>query len=138
MPVSSGWEAVAWGGSLFVAVTVGIGSTVSATSFDGVTWTQRTLPIGANWYSIAWNGSFFVSIGAYTTNVISSPDGIKWATGTFSNQSWQSVASNGSVFVAVASSTSMGVTITISPNRFTTPTFTGSMGIAGSNYYIKT
>lgn len=56
MPISAGWSAVTWTGTLFVAVSYNVG-TMYATSPDGITWTQGTMPVMASYTALAWNGS---------------------------------------------------------------------------------
>jgi hypothetical protein len=45
---------------LFVAI--GYGSSVAATSPDGITWTQRTLPTNVYWFSITYGNGLFVAV----------------------------------------------------------------------------
>ena len=47
LPSSASWYSVTYGNGLFVAVATG--SSTTATSPDGITWTARTLPSSANW-----------------------------------------------------------------------------------------
>ena len=60
LPVSASWCSIAWNGTVFCAVA--LGSSIAATSPDGITWTQRVLPVSTNWSAIAWNGTVFCAI----------------------------------------------------------------------------
>ena len=74
---NSGFKAVTYGKGLFVAVTGG-GSTVAATSEDGITWTARTLPASRDWVDIAWGNGRFIAIAADNATGAYSMDGITW------------------------------------------------------------
>jgi hypothetical protein len=137
LPASTSWYSVAWGGSLFVAVASS--STYAASSPDGINWTARSLPVSTAWHSVCWGGSLFVAVANSSTYAASSPDGINWTARSLPvSTAWYSIASNGTIFAAVAYNSTIAATITTFPSQFTTPTFTGSTGIAKSNYYIKT
>jgi hypothetical protein len=108
---SAEWQAVAWNGSVFCAVSTS-GSTVAATSPDGVTWTARTLPFSGNWNSIAWNGTVFLAVHETFdgTQAATSPNGITWTTRTIPAGQYRSVAWNGSVFCMISRSTNVVAT----------------------------
>ena len=74
---NSGFKAVTYGKGLFCAVTGG-GSTVAATSEDGITWTARTLPASRDWVDVVWGNGRFIAIAADSTNAAYSIDGITW------------------------------------------------------------
>src|SRR5258708_8026619 len=105
LPVSTGWTAVAWNGTVFCAIA-GLplpGTTIAATSPDGITWTQRVLPIAANWVAITWNGTVFCAIAQNSAIAATSPDGITWTQRVLPvSAAWSAIASNGTVFCAVA------------------------------------
>jgi hypothetical protein len=73
----------------------------SATSYDGITWTNRTTPF-IN-YPLAYNGTNFVIIGAGgTTNAAYSSDGITWTTATISGGSnWTQLAYGAGKWVTI-------------------------------------
>ncbi|MCZ2397822.1 MAG: hypothetical protein LC100_14930, partial [Chitinophagales bacterium] len=47
LPANTNWNSVTYGNGVFVAVAQG--SSIAATSPDGITWTQRVLPANTNW-----------------------------------------------------------------------------------------
>lgn len=73
LPTAGFWSTVAFGNSIFV--TVKESSTVSATTTDGITWTQRALPAGS-WSAVSFGGGKFYLTG--TTGLMTSTDGITW------------------------------------------------------------
>jgi hypothetical protein len=99
------WRAIAWNGSIFVAVSIdGAGNRVM-TSPDGVTWTSRASAADNQWLGVCWGNGLFVAVAntGATSRVMTSPDGINWTARTgILDRTWLSVAWNGSVFVAVA------------------------------------
>lgn len=106
-PSSAFWTAVAWNGTVFVAVCGNNGggsgnSTKAMRSVDGITWAVSTLPTSQNWRGVAWNGTVFCAIGTVsggTYDYATSPDGITWTPRAFPNYSnWTAIAWNGSVF----------------------------------------
>lgn len=72
------WEAMAYGGGVFVALGRKTdGTTLAISSDDGVTWLQRDYSDTSIWYDIAYNDGKFVAVGSggactYTT------DGVIW------------------------------------------------------------
>jgi hypothetical protein len=86
--------AVARGGFTFAAV----GSSIAASSPDGVTWTQRTIQGGSH-QDVVWTGSQFVAVGL---NVCStSPDGVTWTSRTFPFHWYYSLAQGAGLLVAI-------------------------------------
>jgi hypothetical protein len=100
----------------FVAVSflASQGSTIAATSTDGITWTQRTLPVSAGWYSVTYGNGTFVAVSIATTgyaHAATSPDGITWTQRTLPvSASWKSVTYGNGTFVAVAYSSATAAT----------------------------
>ena len=102
MPASAVWKSVFWCGDRFVAVAYG--STNSAYSYDGVTWTAGgALPSSANWQSIAYDAtntkivvSSTTTAGAYSTN-----GGVSWTSCTLPSGNWKITFGMG-YFVGVA------------------------------------
>ncbi|MCX7748892.1 MAG: dockerin type I domain-containing protein [Clostridia bacterium] len=93
---------VLWNGNIFVAV--GENATILSSS-DGLIWTVRSCgEISQNSIleDIAWNGKTFAAVGYYTTEVITSPDGIIW-TVSAENQ-FRTIAWNGKLFAAAKDS----------------------------------
>src|ERR1700704_4271996 len=81
LPAVSGWGDVAFGNSVYVAVSST--ANIAATSPDGITWTQRTLPTSSSggWVGIAFGNGVFCAIGAGNSGA-TSPDGITWTAHT--------------------------------------------------------
>ena len=79
--------AVAWNGSLWVAIADNPGGSFSntlATSIDGLTWTTRgnamgmtTATVSRPW-GLTWNGNYWVGACKGNYNIITSRDGITW------------------------------------------------------------
>jgi hypothetical protein len=140
MPVSTSWCSITWNGSLFCAVSGGSStSSIAATSTDGINWTQRTLPVVTNWFSVVWNGNVFCAVAYSSTIAAISPNGINWTQQILpANTGWAAQAYNGSVISVLARNTSIAATITTYPATFSTPTFTGTLGISNAAWYIKT
>src|SRR5207244_413277 len=76
LPSSQNWNSVAYGNNVFVALAYG--SSVAATSPDGITWTPRALPSSQNWNSVAYGNNVFVALAPGSSVAATSPDGITW------------------------------------------------------------
>jgi hypothetical protein len=93
-------QAVAWSGSLFVAVG-NFGGIL--TSPDGATWQARHSGTTVNLLGVAWSGSQFVAVGGKST-ILTSSDGVSWTlrdSGQAGFETLEAVAWSGSRFVAV-------------------------------------
>ena len=110
-PFTSSAFAIAWNGSIWVAV--GSGTSTIASSTDGISWVPRDLNIvftSGVVLAVTWNGSFWIVVGTNNgvrTNIVAtSPDGIIWTgRGSFvltngANTQLGRIAWNGSVFLA--------------------------------------
>lgn len=131
MPTLASWYAIAWNGSVFCAP--GFGSSIAATSPDGITWTQRTMPVSAEWISIAWNGSVFCAVSFGSSIAATSPDGITWTQRTMPvSSAWYAIAWNGSVFCAISHNSNIAATSPdgITWTQRTMPLSTGWRAIA--------
>jgi hypothetical protein len=105
-------SAVAWNGSMWVAVGLNSSNNTIATSSDGMNWFPATT---TNFFSsvigglgVAWNGLIWVAVGGAGTSTIAySYNGTDWtaATNFFSGGTGHAVAWNGSIWVAVGSGT---------------------------------
>src|SRR5204863_226960 len=86
-----------------IFVTIANGSSLAATSPDGLTWTQRTMPSSSQWNSVIYGNGLFVAIaGGPSTTAATSPDGITWTARTLpSSQQWNSVAYGNGTFVTL-------------------------------------
>ena len=104
-----GWNSVAYGNGLFVTVPMstlnGTGTKV-ATSSDGVTWTKRnSVNDNGFWSAVAYGSGTFVSVSRYSTDAMTSTDGISWTTvHTLPSAGfyWSSLAYGNGAFVAVS------------------------------------
>lgn len=95
------WRSITYGNGMFVAV--GYNSAVSASSPDGITWTQRALPVSANWRAVTFGNGMFVAVGYNSAVSASSPDGITWTQRALPvSANWQAVTYGDGLFVAVA------------------------------------
>lgn len=122
LPATTGtWRAVAWGDSMYVAVSAG--TTDAAYSPDGLTWTSSmALPSSQNWSSIAWGQGAFVAVARGTTNTIarSTNGGMSWSEVVLPlSGDWISVRHGDNKFVTISNnsddsliSTDAGVTWT--------------------------
>lgn len=111
MPASVKWQAMAYGNSTFVAISGSDAvSTVSATSADGVNWTQRTLPASAWWSDVVYGDKFVAIAGGgswsgslATTTAATSSDGIIWTTTTMpASATWSAIAYGNGTYVAIS------------------------------------
>ncbi len=115
LPQSYAWSGIVWNESIFCVVAEGTNlatsTNVSATSPDGITWTQRTMSASALWRGLAWNGSVFCTVSYGSNKSCVSTDGINWSNGTLpSTDNWTAVAWNGTVFCAIAYSSAKAAT----------------------------
>ena len=141
---SSVGNAIAWNGSMWVAV--GQTTNTIMTSTNGTTWTGLGTSIFSTaGFGIAWNGSMWVAVGQGTNTIAYSYNGSTWTGATSSpiSTAGYGVAWNGSMWVAVGQGTNSiaysydgiawtGVTGTtlFSTNGFSI-TWNGSQWIAG-------
>ncbi len=96
-----GWNAIAYGAGLFVAVASSNSSGVQImTSPDGITWTARTAASTAIGLSIVYGGSQFVA-GSSSTGIQTSPDGITWTLRTGAESRCNALAYGGGKYVGV-------------------------------------
>ena len=141
---SGGWDAIAYGNGVFVAVAQTTSTTGAVqTSPDGITWTARTSTAAsgtAGWYSVAYGNGVFVAVARTNSTagaVQTSPDGITWTARTSTAPSglfgWYSVTYGNGIFVAVSDSTSTTGAVQTSPDgiTWTARTSTASSGVGG-------
>ncbi|MCB0968042.1 MAG: hypothetical protein KDB37_14500 [Ilumatobacter sp.] len=107
-PADRGWDGIAWGNGLFVAVSATLGAAEVMTSPDGTTWTQRATPTNNSWHDVCWAASLglFVAVGSdYETThaAMTSPDGIAWTLRSTPGNGYQGVtwSPDAGLFVAV-------------------------------------
>ena len=106
-----GWDSVAYGNGIFVAVgaAAGYGFAGVMTSPDGITWTSRVAAIsGATWGGVTFGNGIFVAVSSCCgsgNGVMTSSDGITWTSrNSVASQSdnWNDVTFGNGLFVAVA------------------------------------
>ena len=127
-PFNTAAQAVAWNGSIWVAV--GSGYTTVASSVDGICWVPRdaNIVITSAAYGVTWNGTLWIVVGnsgaTVGTNIVStSPDGIVWTgRGSFvttqsANPNLGRITWNSSLFATMNSST--GSKVYTSPDAIT-------------------
>ncbi len=107
LPASGTWTGVAGLGGTYAAVLSG--STVTARSTDGQTWSSGgAMPFGSNWKSIAagtiGSTNYWAAVATGTTNAAYSTNGGQtWTAATMpASATWNSVAFGDGRFVAVA------------------------------------
>ena len=114
LPISGAWSHIIWNGTVFC--TVCTGSSYSATSPDGVTWTTGSMPVNSGWSTLAWNGTVFcaISTNLYLGSYISatSTDGLTWSSLVVlpHGSSIAPIVWNGTVFCVVLYSTAYALT----------------------------
>jgi hypothetical protein len=114
--MNDGYYRIIWTGSLFLAVGYNFIIGVSATSPDGVTWTDRsaamgvfqagTFPFGAypaELYDAVWNGSSFLTVGRLGS-CLSTTNGVTWTGRTTPPWALNTVAYGAGRFVAFSGS----------------------------------
>lgn len=118
IPVSGGWESIAYGNGIYVAVgDVGGGSASNKYiySADGINWSaSNTVPSGAVRDVAFGNGIFVATHGGLCSDLCirTSTDGITWTQRTTPNTgNYRSVIYTGSAFYA-GSNTGQGITST--------------------------
>lgn len=140
-----GWQALAYGAGLFVAVGCddSTGKVIS-TSPDGLTWTSRTSTADKLWQGVTYDGGQFVAVGGPNalfgglpgnSCVMTSSDGIAWTAQTSaggSSFSWRALAYGAGIYVAVAKNSNG--TLMTSPDGVTWSTL--SIADASSCYGI--
>jgi len=122
------FNAVAWNGTLFVAVGVNdpaLGPTappVIETSPDGITWTFQASTGAHSLHDIVWNGTTFVAVGDGGL-IMTSPDGGNWtARVSGTTDALAGVCWTGSQFLAVGGASTATAplgTVLTSPNGIT-------------------
>ena len=128
LPSSQNWSAIASSGSLFVAIVNG--SSTTARSSDGITWTTGSIGTSDNWQDICYGNGKFVAISSF--NYATSSDGIYWTVGALPyisvhSTSYVRVASNNSLFVVIGNSSSGGYYAASSSDGITwTPSYGAS------------
>jgi hypothetical protein len=119
MPYFSYWQAVTYGGDIFVAITVNSNAAIST---DGITWTLTTnIASTGNWNSIAYGNGVFVTTQSTSTTAASSTNGITWTTRTMpANLNWYGLIYAKNIFVSTnangttsAASSTDGITWTL-------------------------
>ncbi len=98
-------RAIAWNGSLFVAVGAQATNREILTSPDGINWTSRSFPDYVHLFDVTWGNGQFIAVGAQG-KAFASSDGITWtSTGNFSlTDTFNDIEWDGSRFLLVTKS----------------------------------
>ncbi len=102
LPAARSWKKMCWGGSVFCAVS-SFGAEASATSSDGVTWTDGNAPGIGTPQNISSNGTTFVLVsgnGSPVQNIATSTDGLNWTARDSVLGSIEAICWDGSKFIA--------------------------------------
>jgi hypothetical protein len=121
---TTGMTNIAYGENRFVALQSGAGSTVSAISFDGITWTYGTIA-SANWQGLTYGQGTWAAVATGTTSMAISNDGITWTTQTIgSSAPWCAVSfaniSKPGKYLAIAGKSTSSTTAAIISTGTTT------------------
>ncbi|MDB4273901.1 InlB B-repeat-containing protein, partial [Algibacter sp.] len=98
------------------AASVAVALTPTLSNNPGADWTSQTSAADNIWNSITYGNSLFVAIG--NNSVMTSPDGITWASQTAVANNWTSVTYGNGLFVAVSKKMSGNLVMT-SPDGIT-------------------
>jgi len=88
---TTGFSQITYGNNRFVAIQNGASSTVSANTFDGITWNYGVLP-SSNWKGIAYGQGLFAAVAVSSSNMFTSNDGIVWVSQAIGNANWCGIA----------------------------------------------
>ena len=100
LPATGIWRCVTYGGSQFVMM----GSSVCATSPDGITWTSRTVA-AVTFTCVIYAGGQYVA-GTSAGVIYTSPDAITWTSrGTVTSQYVESIAYGNGIYVVTLDGT---------------------------------
>jgi len=130
--VSSNWNYVTYGNGTFVALSGTAGSSICATSTDGIIWTQRVMSSAVSWRAIVYGNGIFMATGTTgggTSAVATSPDGINWTTPAIPSGGLSPIIYGNGQFIVFDNSSSV-LTSSIDPNNM-------YLGSANPGYYLK-
>ncbi len=102
--MNNGWNSVAYGNGLFVAVSEDLTNRVM-TSPDGINWTNIATPVANSWVSVTYGNGLFVAVSwdGNFNQIMTSSNGINWTSRTTPvNNIWNSVTYGNGLFVAVS------------------------------------
>ncbi|WP_334147223.1 hypothetical protein [Hyphomicrobium sp.] len=98
-----GWNAMAYGNGVFVAVGAWNYDNVLV-SPDGINWTAHVVTPGDDWRDVTFGNGMFVAVG-FGGNIRTSTDGVNWTARTSpAANEWRAVTYGDGRFVAVGSS----------------------------------
>ena len=106
-PEANTWQSVAYGNSVWVAVSSSGTNRVMRSTNDGATWSAVAATEANTWRSVAYGNSVWVAVSGSGTNRVmrSTNGGVTWsAVAAAEANAWESVAYGNGVWVAVASS----------------------------------
>lgn len=105
LPTAASYAYVAYASTSALWMAVVSGSTASATSPDGVTWTALAMTTAGNWSCIASNGTGFVVLTNDATGLVnSSANGTSWVSETWDTDYYRGIAWGNSLYMGAASS----------------------------------
>ena len=141
LPVSGvGYNQVAYGNGMFVAVGPNTATSSVLTSTDGVNWIARSTPAASGYRIVTYGNGEFVAIAAYgatSTTVITSPDGINWtARAGTASLNWTGVTYGKGLFVAVAQDGASSTDVMTSPDGVTWTSRTSAGFMTGSTPHL--
>jgi hypothetical protein len=106
------YMAIAWNGSMWIAVGYSADNVTMMYSYDGYNWTGLGAVLYYYGYAITWNGSMWMAGGGYSTgrNIVYSYNGLDWYPinnpSVLGNSSYFSIAHNGTMWVACGNNSS--------------------------------
>jgi hypothetical protein len=107
---------IAYGENRFVALQAGAGSTVSAITTDGSTWTYGAIS-SANWQAVGYGQGLWIAVANGSSNAAYSNDGISWSLQAIGTAPWCAVSfaniSKPGKFIAIAGRVSTTTTAAI-------------------------
>jgi hypothetical protein len=102
------WSSLVSGNNRFVAIKKN--SAIAASSFDGISWTQRLMPSNREWNSVAFGNERFVAVSGNLNSAAYSIDGQTWIASTMPTlgdstiNEWVDITYGKNKFIAIANS----------------------------------
>lgn len=104
-PSNYGPTSIVWGNGQFVATASASSGLIGdvLTSPDGITWTDHTTSQDGSWRSITYGNNRYVATAlSGTKSIMTSSDGVNWATASYTGDNWIAVTYGNGTFVAVS------------------------------------
>lgn len=100
LPQNTEWNAVKYGGGLFVAVAI---DKICARSSDGINWIEYEMRYTGDWRCLGYGGTGYFVTASYGNNEANWGTPGNWNTGVMPGERmWDSIAYGKGVFVACA------------------------------------